>query len=292
METQIRPLFSAREIARAIFLEYYPEGTATFDIAWEVLSEVSTDRSIPQDESAQSVLGIVGRPDSAERDMALLVAILFETVIEESSLVRETVLERLERACKRHGKADAFKHRLKESIAEKFAEEPQFIVWTSEEKPPFDAVEIATHSHGPDTKAFYLKTGGENEAFEAKQRFDLFVQEHEVFLGCNHGTRVRVQPLGFGLLVLLLRFKGREISPEKAYHRVWTPNAKQIPDLSAEQLRDLTTALSRLHAAINFPARLFRIRKVHNNGYKCEGDLSFCVIMRRDDELISRLMDG
>jgi len=274
-ETLITP-GHARQLAKDLFLEAFVEAGQWFEIAWEAASENCGEANALPDSFANA-LGVSDGINPAIKEMARDFAVLFETFLQKHPITQEALVERLESSCLRNGKSPQSTVRLTKILKKTMLSQAPFVIWTGMSS----TVGVTTEYSSSATVDAYLATESD---------FDIFV----------HGKRISIQkenaretldlpPRLYWLLIMLLRYRGRELPVEETFRKAWD-RLELLPGESREYIlqEHLRFAISTLRDRLEPLTSIRKIgipRKTNDAvGYRCEGKFSFCIILDRDLE--------
>ena len=266
-------------LARYLFIENYPGQEEWFDLAWEVLQEKLTEMPSPPSADYVLGLGISGTNDALAREMANELAMFFEACMPRFPIVKGELLERLELACKEHGKNETATRTLKQKIVNHLESPAEFVVLTS--KPS----QLGTSSQSATQETV------EREFIAKMETYDVFVNRRAVYVRKgNEHVSLKLDERVYRLLVMLLRYKGSHLPIGQCWRKAWKGVAIS-EHYTMEDIVDLylKNAISQLRAEMEGVKGFDIPDKLRHHGYMCHGKFSCCIILDEEMEKDSRL---
>lgn len=124
---------------------------------------------------------------------------------------------------------------------------------------------------------------------EKKKNYDIFVYEQTVYRKVTDKAKVNMVIMGLdrniqNLLILFLKYKNTRIPYEKLYGKAWeesiTRDDNAALKMDAVVMNRLKTAITDLRNEFEY-IRGFSIPHARAEGYICEGDFKFCVVLKK-----------
>lgn len=276
LNTMISSASEAKQLAKALFIERYPDHVDWFDLVWETLV-LQPELNTPGRECVLPGLGVSDRNDSIAREMMKEVVIFFEAFMQKFPAARDELVMRLEATSRRHGKTESAIQVLKKSVSQKVAPTENFMVWYRE--PEIQRSVRRVH------EGDFSRAEVERKFLGKQQAFDIFAHRDMVHVKINGEQReVPLEPRIHRILLILLRHHGDLVRAIPLYRCVWQDASTYTTPRESDVTYLLKPAISALRTGLQGKVQGFKIpKKKPGHGYRCCGDFSFCVIVSSGD---------
>jgi hypothetical protein len=201
--------------------------------------------------------------------MAREFAALCDAFLQKFPTGKEAMIEWLEESRAKPGKRNSVPESLESKFPQRARRDEDFVIWTGS-------------GAGTSVRSAYISKK-QTEAYAVrKSNYDIFISGPIILV---NGNAVILPPRLEWLLIIFLRYRNQFLPPEESFRKAWGHSAllpgHDTKSILQDYLRFAVSELRHKLKPLITAGKLAIPNKHRDYGYRCEGRLSFCIIVDR-----------